>query len=109
MRPCLLYCDIFLLLAVAACTSSPKFREADVTNTESDIRTQFERKGFLVEQVSMVKDSNRQLSGFVKMRKPGLLLGKIELPRTAPRRWIWIPVNPSGNASRRTALIQASE
>jgi hypothetical protein len=79
---CLLYSGIFLLLAVVACTSSRKFREADVTSTESDIRTQFEQEGFVVEQVSMVRDSDRQLCGFVRMRKPGLLLGKIELTRS---------------------------
>jgi len=82
MRSCLLYSGIFLLLlAVVACASKPKFREADVTSTESDIRTQFEQKGFVVEQVSMVEDSDRQLCGFVRMRKPGLLLGKIELTK----------------------------
>jgi hypothetical protein len=81
MRSCLLYFGIFLLLAVVACTSSPKFREADVTNTELDIRAQFEQKGFIVDQVSLVKDSNRQLAGFVKMRKSGLLLGKVELTK----------------------------
>ena len=35
-----------------------------------------------MEQVSMVRDSDRQLCGFVRMRKPGLLLGKIELTRS---------------------------
>ena len=81
MRSCLLYSSIFLVLAVVACTSSRKFREGDVTSTESDIRTEFEQKGFVVEQVSMVKDSDRQLCGFVRMREPGLLPGKIELTK----------------------------
>ena len=81
MRSCLLYSGIFLVLAVVACTSSRKFREGDVTSTESDIRTEFEQKGFVVEQVSMVKDSDRQLCGFVRMREPGLLPGKIELTK----------------------------
>jgi len=81
MRSCLLYSGIFLVLAVVACTSSRKFREGDVTSTESDISTEFEQKGFVVEQVSMVKDSDRQLCGFVRMREPGLLPGKIELTK----------------------------
>jgi len=81
MRSCLLYSGIFLVLAVVACTSSRKFREADVTSTESDIRTQFEQEGFVVEQVSMVMDSDRQLCGFVRMRKPGVFPGKIELTK----------------------------
>lgn len=80
MRSCLLNVAIFALVATIACTSGPTFREADVTSAESNIRTEFEQKGFIVEQVSMVKDSDRQLSGFVKMRKPGLF-SKIELTK----------------------------
>jgi hypothetical protein len=59
-------------LAFAICTTacSSRFSEADVTKTESDIRTQLEQKGFVVEQVSMIKDSDRHLSGFAKVRKP---------------------------------------
>jgi hypothetical protein len=71
------------VLAFAICTTacSSRFSEADVTRTESDIRTQFEQKGFVVEQVSMIKDSDRHLSGFAKVRKPGLILGKLEITK----------------------------
>jgi hypothetical protein len=70
-------------LAFAACSTScsSRFSEADVTKTETDIRTQFEQKGFVVEQVSMIKDSDRHLSGFAKVRKPGLIVGKLELTK----------------------------
>jgi hypothetical protein len=70
-------------LAFAFCTTACSFRysEVDVTRTESDIRTQFEQKGFVVEQVSMIRDSDRHMSGFAKVRKPGLILGKRELTK----------------------------
>jgi virulence-associated protein VapD len=73
----------FLAIAFALCTTacSSRFSEADVTRTESDIRTQFEQKGFVVEQVSMIKDSDRHLSGFAKVRKAGLILGKLEITK----------------------------
>ena len=72
-----------VVLAFAVCTTScsSRFREADVTSTESEIKTQFEQKGFVVEQVSMIKDSDRHLSGFAKVRKPGLILGKLEITK----------------------------
>ena len=54
---------------------------SDVSRTESDIRTQYERKGFVVEQVSMIRDSDRHMSGFAKVKKPGLLTGKLELTK----------------------------
>jgi len=71
-------------LAFAVCTTScsSKFGEADVTRTEADIRTQLEQKGFVVEEVTMIKDSDRHLSGFAKIRKPGLILGKLEMTKT---------------------------
>jgi virulence-associated protein VapD len=70
-------------IAFALCTTacSSRFSEADVTRTEADIKTQFEQKGFVVEQVSMIKDADRHLSGFAKVRKPGLILGKLEITK----------------------------
>ena len=64
---------LFLVLAFVACTSSSGFREDDIAKAESSIRTDYEQRGFTVEQVSLIKASDRQLSGFVKMRKAGLL------------------------------------
>jgi virulence-associated protein VapD len=74
---------LYVALAFALCTiaCSSRFSEADVQRTESDIRTQFEQKGFVVEQVSTIKDSDRHLSGFAKVRKPGLILGKLEMTK----------------------------
>lgn len=78
-------------LALAACSLAcnssstvapqPKFSEADIQKTEADIRTKFEQKGFIVEQVSMVRDSDRHMSGYAKMRKPGLVMSRIDLTR----------------------------
>lgn len=69
-----------LALCTTACSS--QFSQADVQRTESDIRTQFEQKGFLVEQVSMVKDSNRHMTGFAKIKKPGVILSKLEITKS---------------------------
>lgn len=71
-----------LMLAVsltAACDSAPKFSPADVQKTEADIRAKFEEKGAIVEQVSMIRDSDRHMSGFAKMqvKQVGLLHTKL--------------------------------
>lgn len=70
---------VILLLASAACNSNtqaatpqpaPKvFSEADVTKAQEEITHDYQNKGFEVEQVSLIKDSDRHLSGFVKFRK----------------------------------------
>jgi hypothetical protein len=70
----------FLLASVACTSTGSQFREGDIAKTEADIRTGFEQRGFIVEQVSLIKASDRQLSGFVKMRKAGLL-SKIPLTK----------------------------
>jgi hypothetical protein len=73
----------FVALVFAVCTTScsSRYSEADVTRTESDIRTQFEQKGFVVEQVNLVKDSDRHMTGFARVHKPGLLLSKLEVTK----------------------------
>ena len=51
-----------------------QFTQADVVKTEADITNDYVSKGFTVEQVSMVKESNRRLSGFVRIRRSTGLL-----------------------------------
>jgi hypothetical protein len=71
---------VFLgLMFAASCTS--RFRGNDIANAESAIRTDFERQGYTVEQVSLIKESDRRLSGFIKMRKSAGQLSKIQLTR----------------------------
>jgi photosystem II stability/assembly factor-like uncharacterized protein len=54
----------------AAPQSAPKvFSEADVTKAQEEITHDYQNKGFEVEQISLIKDSDRHLSGFVKFRK----------------------------------------
>ena len=74
-----LLCLAISLAILMACSS--KFTEADVQRTETDIRTQFEQKGFVVEQVSLVKDADRHMTGFARVHKPGLLLSKLEVTK----------------------------
>jgi len=77
-----LWClSISFALLTTACSS--KFTEADVQRTQADIKTQFEQKGFVVEEVSMVVDSDRHMTGYAKMRKPGLLTGKLEITKNS--------------------------
>jgi hypothetical protein len=70
---------VLLVLASAACNNNsqaaapqpaPKvFSEADVTRAQEEITHDYQNKGFEVEQASLIKDSDRHLSGFVKIRK----------------------------------------
>jgi hypothetical protein len=72
---------IFLLASVACTSTSPKFRQEDIAKTETDIRTNFEQRAFTVEQVSMIKESDRRLSGYVKFRKSSGLFSKAQLSK----------------------------
>ncbi|MGA8272616.1 MAG: hypothetical protein WB919_13735 [Candidatus Sulfotelmatobacter sp.] len=68
-----------LLLACAACNSNTQaaapqpaprvFSEADVTKAQDEITHDYQNRGFELEQVSLIKDADRHLSGFVKIRK----------------------------------------
>lgn len=49
---------------------APKvFSEVDVTRAQADIKSHYEDQGFEVQQVNLIKDSDRHLSGYVKFRK----------------------------------------
>ena len=73
-----------LLLASAACNNvssqaaapqppqppQPKvFSAADVTKAQEEITHNYQNKGWEVEQVNLIKDSDRHLSGFAKIRR----------------------------------------
>jgi hypothetical protein len=67
-----------ILLSCVACNSNntqaaapaPKvFSEADVTRLQTDIKSHFEDRNFEVQQVALIKDSDRHLSGYVKFRR----------------------------------------
>ncbi len=72
---------LLVLLSLLTTACSRKFTEADVQKTESDIRNQFEQKGFVVEQVSMVIDSDRHMTGYATMRKSAGLLSKLDITK----------------------------
>jgi hypothetical protein len=56
--------------AVAPPQPAPRvFSEADVAKAQDEITHDYQNKGFEVEQVSLIKDADRHLSGFVKFRK----------------------------------------
>ena len=49
---------------------APKvFSQADVEHEQADIKSHYEDQGFEVQQVALIKDSDRHLSGYVKIRK----------------------------------------
>lgn len=73
---------IILLLVCVGCNSNPQavpqpgpqpplrvFSQADVTKAQEEIAHDYQNRGFEVEQVSLIKDSDRHLSGFVKFRR----------------------------------------
>lgn len=76
-----LFLCVGVLLACVGCNSynnpqaaapqpAPKvFSEADVARTQADIKSHYEDQGFEVQQVNLIKDSDRHLSGYVKVRK----------------------------------------
>ena len=74
-----LFLCVGVLLACVGCNNNsqaaapqptPKvFSEADVTKAQEEITHDYQNKGFEVEQVSLIKDSDRHLSGFVKIRR----------------------------------------
>jgi virulence-associated protein VapD len=70
-----------ILVAAMATACSSHYSQTDVAKMESDIKAQFEQKGFVVEQVSMIKDSDRHMTGFAKVHKPGVLLSKLEVTK----------------------------
>jgi hypothetical protein len=78
MRTC-----VGILLACAFCLTACNsgFSKVDVEKTEEDIRAQFEQKGFIVEQVNLVQDSDRHLSGYARVRKAGLILSRIDMTK----------------------------
>lgn len=74
----LLLCAGVLLVCVgcnnsqtaAAPQPAPKvFSEANVTKAQEEITHDYQNKGFEVEQVNLIEDSDRHLSGFAKIRK----------------------------------------
>jgi hypothetical protein len=76
-----LFLCVGVLLACVGCNSNtqsaapqsvppPKvFSEADVEREQADIKSHYEDQGFEVQQVALIKDSDRHLSGYVKYRK----------------------------------------
>lgn len=91
-------CAVFILLEFALFTVScnSRFSEAQVLGAENDIRAQYEKQGFTVEQVNLVKESDRRLTGFVKFRKSSGLLSKVQMTRNCvatmdadSSRYIW--------------------
>ena len=77
-------------------SASPSFSEADVAKFQADIKLQYINKGFEVEQVSLVKDSDRRLIGFVKYKSQhGLIRPEITkncvvvMDAADPKKSIW--------------------
>jgi|ERR1700678_254567 hypothetical protein len=88
---------LYVLAVIAyAYWRNSMFNQGDIAKAETDIRTNFEQRGFTVEQVSLIKESDRRLSGFVKFRKSSGLFSKVELKKDCvatmdadSRNYIW--------------------
>jgi hypothetical protein len=72
---------VLFTLAGGAYLANQSAHANDKTNIESVIRTDFEKRGFTVEQVSLIKESDRRFSGFVRFRKSSGLLSKVQLSK----------------------------
>ncbi len=61
-----------LIVLLVACSSG--FRDAEIQSVKKDIRTKFESEGFTVTEVSLVRESNYKLTGFVRVEKKVLVV-----------------------------------
>jgi hypothetical protein len=95
-----LIAGVFVLYVLAvlayAYWHSTMFNQGDIAKAETDIKTNFEQRGFTVEQVSLIKESDRRLSGYVKFRKSSGLFSRVELRKDCvatmdadSRKYIW--------------------
>jgi hypothetical protein len=57
------------------------FSEADVAKAQEEITHDYQNKGWEVEQVSLIKDSDRHMSGYAKIRKAsGIIRPQLTIP-----------------------------
>ena len=60
---------LVVLCAIILSGCSHGFREEDVTAAKTSIRSEFQKQGFSVEEVVLLRESDTKLSGYVKLRK----------------------------------------
>ena len=72
---------LLLALAAGAYFANQSIHPGDKTTVEAAIKTDFEKRGFTVEQVSLIKESDRRWSGFVKFRKSAGLLSRVQMTK----------------------------
>ena len=58
---------VLCVIALTACTHS--FREEDVAAAKTSIQGEFQKQGFTVEEVVLLRESDTKLSGYAKLRK----------------------------------------
>ena len=64
-----------LLFAVFACNNG--FSEQDIGNLKNTVRAEFQKRpGVTVSEVTFIKESDKKLSGFVKLKIEGTELTK---------------------------------
>jgi len=67
------------LFCLFGCSSG--FTDQDVANAEKSIKTEFEKKDFTVSEVKLIKESDRKLSGFVRLKKRVPIVGDMEVTK----------------------------
>lgn len=72
---------VLLAMAAWAYLANQSMHANDKTNIEMAIRNDFAKRGFTVEQISLIKESDKRFSGFVKFRKSSGLLGKVQITK----------------------------
>jgi PBP1b-binding outer membrane lipoprotein LpoB len=61
-----------LSVFLASCSSG--FRDAEIQNVKKDIQSKFESEGFTVTEVSLIRESDFKLTGFVRVEKKILVV-----------------------------------
>jgi|HubBroStandDraft_5_1064220.scaffolds.fasta_scaffold354647_2 hypothetical protein len=87
---------LLLFIAGGIYLASRSVRSEDTANITAAIKRDFEKRGFTVDQINMVRESDTRLSGFAKVRKSSGLLSNVELTKNCVAtkdmdsgRYIW--------------------
>ena len=69
----------FLSVVLLGCSTG--FTEQDISNAKVSIKDDFEAKEFTVTEIKLVKESDRTLTGYVKLRKVVPAIGDMDFTK----------------------------
>jgi hypothetical protein len=74
----------FILGSLLGCSSG--FSDQEISQVRTSIKDHFEQKGFTVTEISLVKESNETLSGFVRLSKTVPQVGDMDFSKVCTAR-----------------------